>query len=82
MHGETTPDLQPAGESSPVHNVGAPGPFIGRGPELRALLGALDRAQAGTDQLVMLAGDAGMGKTRLCQELAAEAARVFTARGF
>jgi len=75
MHGETTPDLQPAGESSPVHNVGAPGPFIGRGPELRALLGALDRAQAGTDQLVMLAGDAGMGKTRLCQELAAEAAR-------
>jgi len=53
----------------------AAGPFIGRGPELQAVLGALDRAEAGTDQLVMLAGDAGMGKTRLCQEVAAEAAR-------
>jgi len=51
------------------------GLFIGRRPELQSLCAALDRAQAGTDQLVMLAGDAGMGKTRLCQEVAAEAAR-------
>ena len=51
------------------------GPFIGRGPELQALRAALERADAGTDQLVMLAGDAGMGKTRLCQEVAAEAGR-------
>ena len=51
------------------------GPFIGRGPELQALRVALDRTVAGTDQLILLAGDAGMGKTRLCQEVAAEAAR-------
>jgi len=51
------------------------GPFIGRRSELQSLCAALDRAQAGTDQLVMLAGDAGMGKTRLCQEVVAEAAR-------
>jgi len=53
----------------------APVPFIGRGPELQALRAAIDRAEAGTDQLALLAGDAGMGKTRLCQEVAAEAAR-------
>jgi DNA-binding CsgD family transcriptional regulator len=51
------------------------GPFIGRRPELQALRAALDRAETGSDQLIMLSGDAGMGKTRLCQEVAAEAAR-------
>jgi predicted ATPase len=51
------------------------GPFIGRARELQALSGALDRAEAGTDQVRMLASDAGMGKTRLCQEVAAQAAR-------
>ena len=54
---------------------GAAAAFIGRNPELQALRAALEGAEAGTDQLVMLAGDAGMGKTRLCQEVAAEAAR-------
>lgn len=48
--------------------------FVGRKPELAALRAALERAIAGADQLVMLAGEAGMGKTRLCQELAEEAA--------
>jgi predicted ATPase/DNA-binding CsgD family transcriptional regulator len=47
--------------------------FIGRGMELKALRAALDRVHAGTDQLVMLAGDGGMGKTRLCEEVASEA---------
>jgi ATP/maltotriose-dependent transcriptional regulator MalT len=64
--------------AAPLSATGAgsvSGPFIGRGTELAALHAALERAQAGTGQLVMLAGDAGMGKTRLCQEVAAEAAR-------
>ncbi|MFZ0792087.1 MAG: AAA family ATPase, partial [Chromatiaceae bacterium] len=75
MGGGTRSGLQTS-EASPVaQGAAASGSFIGRGPELRSLYAALDRAQAGTDQLVMLAGDAGMGKTRLCQELAAEAAR-------
>ena len=53
----------------------ASGPFIGRARELQTLCGALDRVETGIDQVLMLAGDAGMGKTRLCQEVAAEATR-------
>lgn len=69
------PDSQQAKPSSAGPRIPASGPFIGRHPELEALRAALDRAAAGSDQLVMLAGDAGMGKTRLCQEMAAEAAQ-------
>jgi tetratricopeptide (TPR) repeat protein len=43
--------------------------FFGRDGELRALLAALERARAGKGGLVALTGDAGIGKTRLVEEL-------------
>jgi len=47
--------------------------FIGRQPELAVLTAALDDALAGRGQMVMLAGEPGIGKTRLAQELSARA---------
>ncbi len=42
--------------------------LIDRGPELRALEAALSRAGDGTPEIVILAGEAGIGKTRLIAE--------------
>ena len=39
--------------------------FIGRAAELARLDAALDRAGQGRPQVVLVAGDAGVGKTRL-----------------
>ena len=47
--------------------------FIGRQPELAVLTAVLDDAIAGRGQMVMLAGEPGIGKTRLAQELASRA---------
>jgi DNA-binding CsgD family transcriptional regulator len=44
--------------------------FVGRGVELARLLAALEQAAQGWPQLVLLAGDAGAGKTRLLLEFA------------
>jgi DNA-binding CsgD family transcriptional regulator/tetratricopeptide (TPR) repeat protein len=44
--------------------------FIGRADELGRLGAALDRAEHGRPQVVLLAGDAGVGKTRLLLEFA------------
>src|SRR4051812_33443021 len=49
-------------------------PLVGRAGELATLLAAVDRALAGRGSAVLLAGDAGVGKTRLLDELAARAA--------
>jgi predicted ATPase len=48
--------------------------MVGRASELAALLAALDRAAAGRASTVLLSGDAGVGKTRLLDELTARAA--------
>lgn len=45
--------------------------LIGRAPELAALARALHQAQQGTGQIVALVGDAGIGKSRLVEELKA-----------
>src|SRR3954454_7603998 len=45
------------------------GPLVGRAQELGQLLAHLDRAAAGRSSAVLLAGDAGVGKTRLLDEL-------------
>jgi DNA-binding CsgD family transcriptional regulator len=45
-------------------------PFVGRGRELAELSAALDRALAGRGQMVLLAGEPGIGKTRTAAELA------------
>jgi len=46
-------------------------PLVGRGEELRRLLERLGRARAGQAGLVLLLGEAGVGKTRLAEELLA-----------
>ena len=44
--------------------------FVGRDEEMKALEGALARALDGAGQVVGVVGDAGVGKSRLCWELA------------
>ena len=47
--------------------------FIGRQQELATLTAALDAALAGRGQIVVLAGEPGIGKTRKAQELVSHA---------
>jgi hypothetical protein len=49
--------------------------FIGRAAELSRLDAVLERAEQGSPQVVLLAGDAGVGKTRLLLALADRARR-------
>src|SRR5262245_11405009 len=49
------------------------GVFVGRERELEELLGALAEVARGRGRLFMVTGDAGIGKTRLADELAAAA---------
>jgi predicted ATPase len=48
--------------------------LVGRDRELARVTGLLDDALAGRGQLVLCTGEAGIGKTRLAEELAAAAA--------
>ncbi len=52
---------------------GAGSKFVGRRREMATLKGAPDDAMAGRGGLVMLAGEPGIGKTRIAQELVAQA---------
>jgi AAA ATPase domain len=47
--------------------------FVGRAPELAELSFALEAADAGTPSLVLVAGDSGVGKSRLVSEFAERA---------
>src|SRR6266540_878505 len=49
--------------------------FIGRADELQRLEAVLDRAEQGLPQVVLLAGEAGVGKTRLLLAFADRAGR-------
>jgi len=60
-------DLPPAQAEEPG------GVFVGRERELSELLGALEDAFSGRGRLVLLAGEPGIGKSRLADELAARA---------
>ena len=63
----------------PVITQDAPRPpLVGRAGELARLTGLLAEAEAGRPVVVLLSGDAGVGKTRLATELAGVAGR----RGF
>ena len=53
----------------------APRPFVGRRVEYDTLVALLDAAAGGTGTLVLLGGEPGVGKTRLSDELLAEARR-------
>jgi DNA-binding CsgD family transcriptional regulator len=48
-------------------------PFVGREAELAALTADLEAALTGSGGVVLLAGEPGIGKTRLAEELAAQA---------
>jgi DNA-binding CsgD family transcriptional regulator/tetratricopeptide (TPR) repeat protein len=50
-------------------------PLIGRDEELARLTGLLERARGGEPRAALIAGDAGVGKTRLLDEVAGRAAR-------
>ena len=45
-------------------------PFIGREQELRTLHAALEQVRSGGGRIVALVGEAGIGKSRLCQQFA------------
>ena len=72
---------RPAGVERPALEVDGSGPpaieprgaFVGRGPELEALLAGLDDACAGRGRLFLLAGEPGIGKSRLAEEVIAHA---------
>ena len=51
-------------------------PFVARGQEKARLVRAVEHARDGAGALVLLAGEAGVGKTRLVEEAAAEARRL------
>ncbi|ARP73618.1 helix-turn-helix transcriptional regulator [Streptomyces pluripotens] len=53
-------------------------PLIGRDEELARLTGVLEHARDGEARAVLVAGDAGVGKTRLLDEVAGRAARAGT----
>jgi DNA-binding winged helix-turn-helix (wHTH) protein len=66
--------------SEPEHNDRQPAPgglawgrFIGRAEEMAALRAAIDAALGGQASLVMVAGEPGIGKTRLAEEAGAYA---------
>jgi len=61
--------------SQPAPSIGGflgalpPGPLIGRDDEIGHVISAVDAVEAGNGQLVMLIGEAGIGRTRLAQEI-------------
>ena len=73
LHAEpagVAPGGPPAGGEGFAGPRPAAGAFVGRGPELRRLRAAWADAQRGQRRTVLVAGEAGIGKTRLVTELA------------
>ncbi|MGH2737517.1 MAG: ATP-binding protein, partial [Actinomycetota bacterium] len=56
--------LKPGDDATPSGRAGAP-VFVGREPELGALADGLEAALAGSGRLFLLAGEPGIGKSRL-----------------
>ncbi|MFP5069823.1 helix-turn-helix transcriptional regulator [Pseudonocardia nantongensis] len=67
-----------AGTAPPASGSESAADLFGRSAELAELHAALDGARAGRAGAVLLAGDAGIGKSRLAAELAAHAAAAGT----
>jgi DNA-binding SARP family transcriptional activator len=80
---DTALELPPTA-ASPVAARPRRGSFVGRADELAELAGGLQDAVAGRGRLFLLAGEPGIGKTALAEQLAAEArargARVLVGR--
>ncbi len=70
------PDQQPHHQKhTGVESTALPphAPFVGREPERGQIHDSIHRMLAGQGQFVLLAGDPGIGKTRLAEEIAADA---------
>jgi class 3 adenylate cyclase/tetratricopeptide (TPR) repeat protein len=67
------PDLAPPPVLDTPPERAAAGAFVGREAELSELSAALRSALQGQGRLVLVAGEAGIGKTRIAEELGAEA---------
>lgn len=68
------PELSyPRATINPVPRLGSEAPLVGRAEELTRLTAAVERARTGRPAAVLLAGDAGVGKTRLLTELCGRA---------
>ncbi|MDH7486597.1 MAG: tetratricopeptide repeat protein [Anaerolineae bacterium] len=63
----------PRPQGAPIFEGAGLAPLVGRADERTALLGHLERAIGGHGGLVLLEGEAGVGKTRLLQEAARDA---------
>jgi DNA-binding SARP family transcriptional activator/tetratricopeptide (TPR) repeat protein len=66
-------DLGPAEVEAIVATDGSKGTFVGREAELSELRAGLDAAIAGQGRLFLLAGEPGIGKSRLAEELVGQA---------
>nr|WP_193791131.1 BTAD domain-containing putative transcriptional regulator [Mycobacterium paraense] len=70
---------QPASPEVPMERpalpavLAGPGPFVGRGTELQRLFSAWQTALAGATNAVLIAGEPGVGKTRLSGEWSRQA---------
>jgi hypothetical protein len=71
--GETTDESGTLAAGRPGVGLPARPPFVGRGSELDHLTSLLAAAADGTPQLAVVEGPAGIGKTRLAEELAVRA---------
>jgi DNA-binding SARP family transcriptional activator len=67
----TAPDAAAPGAAAPRARSGA---FVGRDRELDALADGLERALSGSGSAFLVAGEPGIGKSRLAEELAVRAA--------
>ena len=67
LRGGTLPDDDAPNVES---DAGNGFPFVGRTREVETLLATWRRAARGRGEVVLIGGDAGIGKTRLCSELA------------
>src|SRR5256714_1925494 len=65
----SSPARRAAGESRPPSELTAP--LVGRAAAFRQLVGSFQQARGGQPQVVLLVGEAGIGKTRLASEFVA-----------
>ena len=66
---EDSADSGLSGARGMLRDVVLTGPMVGRSEELDALTSALDEVRQGRSRVVLVSGEAGIGKTRLVEEL-------------